>query len=326
MDQPSLLVLSHHHELLPFANRLQNEGLDVRVGVWSSRYTRAWEGSRLQRVRIEPGSPIVDECNKGERWVLTNSHQGRLAFGPDAQVWPALQVDNPPQDRLRFGAWLGPGGLAHPHLLVVDQGVWPGGLGPNRPGALTLVWWDGTLPDFMAGAFANIGQGLAEGGFQGLFQFDLVEEGDGFKLGGLAAGWPSLHLHAFAAELSLRGVLLGEDVHPAKRFVVAVPVTVPPWPHPGRSATQPVGGLTQSQRGAFWWHDVRFAEGGLETAGLDGLVGVAIGSADSYELARAEALELAFRAELAEKQYRPDAGALVGGVLATLEKRFDAHL
>jgi len=61
----------------------------------------------------------------------------------------------------------------------------------------------------------------------------------------------------------------------------------------------------------------------LRTAGLDGLLAVATGAADSSPaLARARALELAVRLEIPEKQWRADTGLTVEAVLSTLEDRF----
>ena len=80
--------------------------------------------------------------------------------------------------------------------------------------------------------------------------------------------------------------------------------------------------------GRVFWHDVQVdpEAGKLTTAGLDGLVGVVRGAADTSELALVRALEVALRIELPEKQFRSDAGRRVQSVLSELEGRFGVLL
>jgi len=146
------------------------------------------------------------------------------------------------------------------------------------------------------------------------------------------AGWPWLHTHAWLSELeNLGAVLSGTPPHHAEgsRYVVALPVTIPPWPvWPVQSqaiaATPVVEGLTKQELGKLFWHDVVVdAESQvLQGAGLDGLLGVARGSAHSFELARVQALDLANRIQVLGKQFRPDVGSSVPGVLGVLELQY----
>ena len=126
-------------------------------------------------------------------------------------------------------------------------------------------------------------------------------------------------------------LLSGTEYLLPKKFVTALPLSRPPWPTRKarfRFELAEVGGLTQEQLGRIFWHDVQVDSeaGTISTAGLDGLLGVARGAADTSELARARALEVAVRLQLPEKQFRPDVGTQVQTVLAELEQRFGVLL
>ena len=322
-DDRRILVLSHHHELLPFANRLRSEGYHPEVAVWRERYSAAWEGLGLRRRLLDYSEQTVETTVPT---VLSGNHT--VQFSSTAKVYGTLVPETVPADAIRFGGWFDGEQVHLKHLLVVDRGAWVGGAGPQVDACATLVWLDPTaLVGFLDSSYTEITQYLKDQAFKGLFQFDMKEEPDGFKRHGLRAGWPPLHTHAFLAELQGFGELLqgGIPTPPSVLYVTALAITVPPWPNPGKSPRQPITGLTQTQLGQFFWHDVRQADSGLglETAGLDGLVGVAIGSSTlTPELARLKAQELAFRIQLTGKQYRTDGGLSVPGVLATLEARF----
>jgi hypothetical protein len=177
---------------------------------------------------------------------------------------------------------------------------------------------------------------LAGERFQGLVQFDLdfkTEDGSP-EVSGMEAGWPFLHTHAFVSELEDFADLLGgatlvptDQILPRK-FVTVLPLSRPPWPTRKakfRFELAPIGGLTGEQMARVFWHDVQADQeaGTLSTAGLDGLIGVVRGAANTNELALLRALEVALRVQLPEKQFRSDAGRQVQSALAELEGRFD---
>jgi hypothetical protein len=99
-------------------------------------------------------------------------------------------------------------------------------------------------------------------------------------------------------------------------------VTVPPWPLEANVSSQPtLLELTPSQQANLFLHDVRVDREAkqLWVAGLDGLIGVARGCADVWELALARMRGVAGAVQVPEVQWRPDVGGQVAGVLATLE-------
>lgn len=323
MTQPSVLVLSHHHELLPFANRLRSEGCDVQVAVWRERYEAAWQGMGLKRRLLERD----DQPVKTTAEVILSGN-ARQQFAGQQPVFGVLQSELPPVDPVRFGGWYDCEQVSHRHLLVVDRGAWQGGQGPSVDVCATLVWWDPcALVKWMEPLYEQLSSFMKQHSFRGLFQFDVVEGESGFQIGGVQLGWPRLHTHAFLAELQgFHRLLTDRGVEqPTATYVTALAVSIPPWPNLGQAALNnlKLQGLSQGQVGQFFWHDVKLVDGELLTAGLDGFLGVAIGSSKlTPELARARAQELAWRLDVPDKQYRPDGGATVPAVLATLEERY----
>lgn len=81
-----------------------------------------------------------------------------------------------------------------------------------------------------------------------------------------------------------------------------------------------VTGWEPEDLNSVFLHDFKLGpKQSIETAGLDGLVGVVRGSANTLPLARARALDLLNRVQVPQKQFRPDAGAQVEQTLAALE-------
>lgn len=334
------LVASLRHHLFPLAHRLRREGCDVEVIAWRSRYEGAWDGSFRKAARHSDGSlhaealaPVVAEAAKGEVAVLTDVRRVSELFAAAPRLFGTLEPVGPePCDRLCFGGWFTGESITAGHLLVADHGVQAGGLGAPVLGGVTLVRLGGaSFPAAVGGALSLVQERLKVAGFRGLFLADVAEEpatGE-LRLHALRAGWPWLATQAFVAELgSLREVLEGGTPVLQRRFVTVLPVTVPPWPSEKNGkepvAGTPIEGLTPQQQGQLFWLDMRVNKEArrLEVAGLDGLLAVATGASDSTPaLARARALELAAKLEVPGKSYRPDAGASVDAVLATLEDR-----
>ena len=223
---------------------------------------------------------------------------------------------------------------------MVDRGAWPGGTGPPILGGISLV-----LPDpdmdlgFMDELWQPVVDQLKAQSFKGLVQAGMQQstETGGLELHGVEAGWPWLHIHAWLAELvNLDQVLTGSPPHhePGVRYVVALPVSVPPWPiwpvQPKSLAQADllVGGLTPQDASHFFWHDVTIDEQAheLRGAGQDGLLGVATGSGHSLELARALALGRAGRLAVPNKQHRGDVATQTAAILASLELQFGLRI
>jgi hypothetical protein len=328
------LVITHHHGLLPFANRLKAQGHDVDTVVWRQRFEKAWDGKispTIRRSKGEVHEETLDVCREqvsnGDSILLTD------VFGLEGFVgncFPRLAPDVEPTSAIRLGGWFNGENATGLHLLIYDQGAWPGGMGLNVPGGLTMV-----IPDDLSEVDLGPVEEILKGqNFQGLFNLGIEQDMSTaeVKFQGLDAGWPFLHSHAFVSELENFHQILAEGevpiYTPGVKFVTVVPVTIPPWPIAGKAESLPIQGLTRQDTANYFWHDVVVdtKTATLQSAGLDGLLGVARGAGYSHDLARAIALGRAGRLQVPEKQFRPDAGATVGPVIALLEQRYGLRI
>lgn len=339
MMQPSkFLVVSDRHGLLPFARRLISEQQEVDVIVRKERYERAWGGLIPKRPGpkardLSTWGEIGEEIMTGEWAVLTDSQTTRETLS--GAPWLFAQLPRPEGEQrpagLILGAWFDGEQWLQPHWVVADWGVWSNGQGPAMAGAGTLIVppEPEALPLELLDPHTDE---LKSVGFKGLVAvgLDWDNVGKGWVPVSFEAGWPWLHSHLLLWEQeSIAMLLSGTPIGGlTKRFVVGVPVSVPPWPHtlantktPGRK----IEGASGEVRSQVWFHDfeVRVVNGERElwTAGLDGLVAVAMGSGNSFGLAKATALGAAGALQMAERQVRLDVGARVEGVLAWLEGR-----
>ena len=333
------VVASLRAELLPLAHRLCREGHSVDVVVWRAKYETAWEGALTKSVRHSDGTLAVAELEpklrEADRVLTTVRRVQELC--PTAYGVAAKLTEADPKNRLLLGGWFDGESVQAPHLLVADWGAWAGGLGPAVLGGLTLIRLGGagvsggtapSHPSFVAGAVQAATERMKSVSFRGLFHFDVEEEpttGE-LRLRGLSAGWPELHTFAFVAELeNLATTISGDPPKLLHKYVSAIPISVPPWPseRQGKGERLPIEGLTPIQQGKLFWLDMAVEGRKLTTAGLDGLVAVAIGASDSTPaLARMRALELAGKLQVEGKQVRTDAGLFVDSVLASLEDRY----
>ena len=343
------LVLSHTHSLLPFAYRLQLSGAEVQPVVTVAAFEAAWRG-KIEAVKRDSKGRVdlsfVEDYDQADTIILTDDWKMQQHFSH----WQAVHhnVFGVTQQRsgqtdsatgaIRIGGWFTGEKLIAPHLLIVDRGAWASGIGPAVDGSLTLVRVDNeeTIKNNEALVEPHLDE-LKSSGFRGLVQFDLnFQTSDGEpEVSAVVAGWPFLHTHAFLSELEDFSGLLESGTNPPastqgllpKKFVTVVPISRPPWPTRKarfRFDLVPIEGLTPLQMGRVFWHDVQMdtEAGRLTTAGLDGLIGVARGAADTNELALVRALEIALRIRLPEKQFRTDAARKVQSALAELEGRF----
>jgi hypothetical protein len=328
------LVVTNKHELHPLANILLSEGQDVDVVVWKRRYEQAWSG-RLNLVgRFSKGEmtretwdPYKQLAKQQELTVITNVPKVREIFELD-EGDPAWFYDTHSKEALtepvRFGGWWWQGALHLPHVLVYDQGLWPGGLGPQLPGGVTLIrlpidsgWQQLVNLEVLSGGLRN---------HQGLFNVQFRTEDTGeLHMDRLELGWSWLQTPALLSNVAdLSSLLAGAShLHLDHRYSVALPLSVPPFPVvEGKSAAGlPIQGLTEVQLSSTLWHDVTIDQEGraLRTAGLDGLLGISTGAANSLVLARGQALAVPQTLEVPELQYRPDLCQSVALAEAALE-------
>lgn len=325
----SFLLVSHKHELLPFANRLMSEGHTVYVIIWRSKYERAWSGRiepvlKFSRDSItkETWQPYIERVKSKDLTLVSNVPKAREIFDGHGYVW--LPVDERSEEPFRCGGWFDGETIHHPHVVIADVGAWPGGLGSRVDGGLVLVRLPDGIPEVMKEVTDAVSDQLKTSGYKGLFSVEFERVTGRLKVKTVHAGWLPLQLHAFLAEVPLAPLLLGEETKPLPRFAVALPLSVPPWPVADAhyKIDQELQGLTPVQMGRVWWHDVQFSqeEKSLRTAGLDGLLGICVSGAHNLELARGRVLEVAQRLQVPELQYRPDVGALVPTVLAGIEE------
>lgn len=362
MTQSQFLVCSQKHLLLPFASRLQNENdnaanvhvlpgwqrrFDKGRGRRGPRYGTRWETAWAGRfeVPVKPSqfknleamlehlAPVREAAERGEIVVLSDAPEATKFFAGALHLFEARRdkAVAAPKGRLRLGAWRSGSGWEAPHLLFVDEGAWPGGMGEPVDAGLTMMKLTGNAEDLareMIAAHEANSEHHPLGRFRGLAQWPIdVTRADGRpRLGAPALGWPFLHTHAFIHGLPNLSDVLLEAAPPTipKRFTTVIPVSVPPWPCASSKIRESVAinGLdTPELRASFFWHDIALTaeRKALTTAGLDGLVGVARGSANNATLATAQALDLCQRVSFPAKQFRPDAGGQVYENLAALE-------
>jgi hypothetical protein len=333
----SFLVISHRHDLIPFAFRLKNQGSKTELVICTERFEKAWEGKfdcvipARETRHLENLGPVLEMAQSGEVTVISDNRKVSEMFHGVETFYGIQEVEeyNAPSSLLRIGGWWRDGELHNPHILVCDLGTWPGGYGPEDLGGLTLIRIDSdnatTLLEFIKPILHLLSESYPD--FQGLTQVGVTESASGELVPeGLQLGWPTLHSHAYVSELeSLASHLEGELEPLPSRVVTVVPVSLPPWPLWEGAADEAVElkGLTPKQIGQVFWHDVQLDSSSrtLRSAGLDGLLGVTRGAAHSPQLSRSRALQLALALQVPEKQLRPDAGASVELVLAQLEAR-----
>lgn len=329
----NFLVLSKQHHLLPFAQRLKREGHDVETIVYGAgnraKYEAAYSGviefalQKGQKGRQEKLQTLVEAAAGGLGVVLTDDLRAARDFRSAAYIYPRLKETEAPKGPLRLGAWFNGEQFVAPHLLVVDEGLMPGGLGADCESGLTLV----RLNVSHLTEMDSLVDDLKSRSFRGLCQWGLrVESGRLDRDMTQLLGWPSLHTHAFVSELEdFGGLLTGAEVVLPKKYVVVSRLTQPPWPYPVMHShgQVPIEGLNDEQSGQVFWHDVGVNQTTrtMGTAGLDGMVGVARGAAGSCELAQARCMAIAQAATFPEKQYRTDTGSRVRHALALLEEQ-----
>jgi hypothetical protein len=327
-----ILVLSGRHGLLPFAYRLKREGHDVEVSISKERYEAAWRG-RLKKFefphtgkrRIEAVQEVAQEAGvvvltDDPRWTRSLAGAPRLfALGPSDAL-----ISNP-----MLGAWFDGEAFRNRHLLIEERGLWPGGLGAAQPGAAVMVRTETWPHEFELVLESQLDR-LKSAGFRGLCQVGFeVEpaEGEGeakVVAKGLRAGWPFLQAHAFLSDCpSVGDILSGIEPPMPSRYVVVLPVSVPPWPmrvQAGQAPARVEVDLPREMHRHVFFHDIEIGPDAVRTAGLDGLVGVVRGSAQNLHLARSRALAVAIQMGVPEKQYRSDAGQVSEWALARLEE------
>lgn len=326
------LVISRTHGLLPFAYRLRNEGHDVQVLIWKKRFERSWDGKfeklfKMSEKTLTPENlePVISLAEQGELVVVTDVRDAEEYFSNAQQYLGTHRFPEAPESPLRLGFWFDGETVHAPHLLICDIGAWPGGLGTMKECGMTLARLDGENEQTALGLLQPVLDPLKSLGFKGLAQVGLVPDHKArFGIRGMAAGWPWLHTHAFLAEMAgTSDLMCGEPPVLNRRYTTALPVSLPFWPSRDAPASKDVliDGLTPKQMGQVFWHDVTLdtEKREVRSAGLDGLIGVAHGSADTHPLSQARALAIAGTMRFPEKQYRPDVGVSVPGVLANME-------
>jgi hypothetical protein len=322
-----IIIASNTHSLLPFAWRLHKEGHDVTVLVNRDRFEKAWEGLLPKAVRRrgkgnpEALQPLVDEAITGAP-VLTDSPRFAELFNEAPFLFTNPKVEGLQGfPSVLVGGWFTGERFVLPHLLVVDWGLWPGGMGPLVPGGATLVQ---PLPQSLAPFLEDRVDELKSVSHRGLVGVGLQANPETQELvaAGMVAGWTYLQSHLFVSDLVGFGDLLaGTGAGYTKRFVVGVPVTVPPFPIQCNVSSVPVAvdGLDGEDHKSIFFHDMAMRDGVPYVAGTDGQVAVVRGSANTLGLARQRALTVAGKMQLPHKQYRHDAGGSTEAVLAGLE-------
>jgi hypothetical protein len=336
------LVVSHEHGLIPFAYRLKLQGYKTELVVSSERFEHSWEGKfdhilPAKEVNKENLGPSLELAKAGNVTVLSDNRKTSSMFEGVESFFGVTEIEEypKPQSIVRLGGWFDGEAFQNPHLLICDVGVWPGGYGPVQLGGLTLIRLDAENHNLFHEFIAPVRDLLLEKyKFQGLVQAGLQEDSSGRpEVQGVQCGWPFLQSHAFLSELeNFAGLLDHETVELPRKIVTVVPVSVPPWPmivYRGPPIPErEVGGLTPKQMSKVFWHDVQLdsVKRKVRSGGLDGLLGVTRGAADTPDLARSRSLAIALTIQVPEKQVRPDAGCLVAQTIAEFEGKLGVVL
>lgn len=322
-----LLVISHEHALLPFAYRARKQGCEVEVLIGNPRYRAAWEG-RLPKLDLPAAPPdeqyaaVRDLVAEQGITVLTDSRKWTEALAGLPGVFGVgpHEAHDPAPVEIAVGGWWTGEAWTRRHVLIVERGIWPGGLGPALPGAI-LCAHPAEWPEAWEAALQRIEDPLKSASFLGLAQAVVrLTPGGGWEHSGFEAGWPLFHAHAALAdpEASVPALLRGEPEAPPP-FAALLPVSVPPWPHRAhaKEAPRPIDLPHDLTRWVFF-HDLAIVGRSLRTAGLGGLIGVARGVGRTPAGALLGAHNVAQRIGVAEKQYRTDGGQQIAQVWMTL--------
>jgi len=327
------LILSYRHHLAPLAWRLSREEVPVELVVTKKRYQKAWDGRLEKAVRGEdlpldhPDlKPWVEAALVGESRVLTDlTSVLHSDLGGSTHLFFTLKTPPPTQENysLVLGTWFNGTDWKLLHWYVPDWGLFPGGMGAHVMAGGTVLHGS-TYP---VGLLEPLREPLMEAGFRGLVGLGLryVESSGQLEpTGYFHAGWDDwLHWELAMCELPSWASLLEDSPQPddLPPFTVGVVVSQPPWPAVGHPVPPRVELHLQPQvtKGIFF-HDICVEDGRVYTAGCDGLVGVARGSAKSLPRAKAKALATADALTLSERQLRPDVGGNVDLVVSGLEE------
>jgi len=321
----SYWVVTRKTGLLHLASWLAKElPGQVRVTTLHERAEKqAWRGLLVKErvdVRRTPAELLADFTGTlvtdDRRWTAAAQAKGLRCFGTLAEPEGASQSE------FAVGGWWDGGKLAAGHWLVVDWGLWPFGLGPRLVGGVSLVRSGGKLPDAVP---AGVGEVLDRAGFRGYVAVDMRWDGEagGWLPGAIRpgwghfGGWPALALLHDCVKVE--AVLGGEAPALGYAVTVAVPLSSPPYPFSAREAPEPAPlELDAATQAGLVFCDVAKGRRGLETAGVDGNLGLALGRGASAYSAR-QAVGAVARA-VSAPQWRPDAGGLLDGFLLHLEQ------
>jgi hypothetical protein len=254
---------------------------------------------------------------------MTDSAKGTEFFGGAPRYFghgpnqPFTKIPN-----LLLGGWFDGGDtLKAVHWLAPDWGLWPGGLGAAGLGGCTMIRTPVTPPlnPEYAGQLRAVNyRGLVAVGME------YVEASVELAQVGYLTGWNTLFSHLFISGLQNFGSTLAGDepILEGKSFVVALPVSMPPFPIKSTAFPEPIRlpGITNDLARQCFFHDFAMRGSELWTAGLDGLVAVVRGSGSSFTTAQMQALAVAEALPIPQKQMRRDVGARVPAILVGLEK------
>jgi len=134
------LVISHQHALLPFAWRLRQENWDVQVFVDRDSWEKAWKGrfDPLVRGKGKRAKKTIHRLRESveseEPYLLCDSPFWLSVFRDYPKLYGVLERPEgaDPLPPLLVGGWFDGEQFSARHLLVEDQGLWPGGMGPSR--------------------------------------------------------------------------------------------------------------------------------------------------------------------------------------------------
>ena len=330
----SFLILPFRHGLMPLAWRLRSEGHTVEVLPRSDRYERAWDGlfeqtltggDKRSRKQLEP---VLDAAKSGDFIVVTDAPKWMEMFSDAEHLFgcgPSPKPKETLEQPLQIGSWWD-GSHQLPHLIARDIGARDGGMGAQVTCAAIGKWLATSEPlessAFHEG-FKQAEEQLKD--YKGLWTIHVdLNDQDELIFSEVQTGWDIFQTQLILAKTDATGALFtgGDQQVVSGEFSAVSAISVPPWPVDGvSSASVPITGPNAEQRRSVGWFDVRF--GGpqdrvMETAELDGLVGVVRGTGSTPQWAVAQTIQTLASFEMPERQFRSDLGLGFGTVMTQL--------
>jgi hypothetical protein len=313
MHPTPLLLVSHGLELLPLANRLQRQGVDVALHIHRDRFKEGWGPTSLHSLPTNQLEVVAREVMAGTRHLIATHRR----------ILPPILTPIPEGVMGMVGGDV-PGGREHGMGLLLQTQV-----GDGEPDVVMVVgamgaWDGGKGPGVWGGALAvrlapdhplHKRWGSMATAVDTPTYYPLLPDPDG--------GPPTLELGegwAFPTRSLLFNLMM--EMGDGEQFGMVLPLSLAPWPTIANTPSSADLPLTLPD--AAWkhlhLHDVRVDPDRREvvTGGRDGLVGVAVAAGNLPHLLTQQVVAVAgmVARQIPGLQWRGDVGDMWGDTLA----------